>query len=81
LLQDRWDGLSATFGAFGGTSRIIEALGQFCSRESARQIGRFFESHSVAGAQRTLEQSLDRVQRCAAVAEEQADELSEALEG
>jgi hypothetical protein len=80
LIQTRWDRLSTTFGAFGGTGRIIEALGQFCSGESARQIDHFFDSHSVGGAQRTLEQSLDRVQRCAAVAEGQADHLRRALE-
>jgi aminopeptidase N len=80
LIQQRWDRLSTTFGALGGTGRIVEALGHFCSRESARQIDRFFDLQPAAGAQRTLEQSIDRIQRCAAVVEARADDLREALE-
>jgi hypothetical protein len=36
-------------------------------------------NHAAPGAERTLEQSLDRIERCAAVSADQADELSDAL--
>jgi aminopeptidase N len=79
LLEHQWSRLENQFGAFGGISRIVDALGQFCDRESAQQIKRFFATHAAPGAERTLEQALDRIERCAAVSVAQANELSAAL--
>ena len=58
---------------------IVEGLGAFCSAERAEDVRRFFATHAVSGAERTLRQALERIEQCAATAEVQQPHLGEWL--
>lgn len=78
-IKTHWDALQAGVGALGGTTRIIEALSAFCTRQAAADIRTFFATHPIAGASRALAQTLDDIDACAALAEKQRAELATAL--
>lgn len=79
LVQSEWQALEGRFGAFGGTSRIVESLGAFCSADALEDIRTFFHSHPIPEARRTLEQTLEEIQRCARVAPKQAHQVEQLL--
>jgi puromycin-sensitive aminopeptidase len=68
LLQDRWPQLEKKTGQFGGTTVVIAALGTFCDTRTLGEVRRFFAVHKAPDAVRTLEQALERIQQCSAVA-------------
>jgi aminopeptidase N len=79
-IQARWPELQKGLGAFGGTSAIIGALDSFCDREHRQQIEQFFAEHPVPRGRRTLAQTLEHIDTCAALADEQRPVLSTALD-
>jgi len=62
-LQAHWDSLAEKVTSFGG-SGAVPALGGFCSIEKRDEIKRFFTSHRAPGAERALQQSLERIAAC-----------------
>jgi hypothetical protein len=81
VLQQRWADVQAGVGAFGGAARIVSALGAFCDRSAAREIREFFQRHPVPDAQRTVQQTLEDIERCAMLRERQSDALDRWLGG
>ena len=81
LVQARWSDLQDNLSPFGGTGRIVEALGNFCDRSRLREIRQFFQAHPVPAAERTLQQALEDIERCAAIVKSQGDELDAWLAG
>jgi aminopeptidase N len=79
-LQERWPEIQAQLAAFGGASRIIEGLGDFCSTARSADVRSFFERHRVADAEHTLRQSFERIERCAAFHGAQSDPLARWLQ-
>ena len=79
FVQSQWKALEGRFGAFGGTSRIVESLGAFCSADALEHIRAFFLSNPIPEAKRTLEQTLDGIERCASVAPKQAKQVEQLL--
>ena len=79
LLRERWNDLQKKVGAFLGAS-AVGALGSFCSTERAAEIREFFKSHPVPEAQRTLQQIIEEVESCAALARAQDATLASWLE-
>ena len=79
-IQARWAELQKGLGAFGGTSEVISALDSFCDREHRQQIEQFFAEHPVPRGRRTLAQTLEDIDTCAALAEAQRPVLSTALD-
>ena len=75
LIQARWDELQQDLGAFGGTSRVVAALGAFCDRPRVDEVRRFFAAHPVPAAARTLQQTIEDIERCATFKAAQAGEL------
>jgi puromycin-sensitive aminopeptidase len=75
LLKSRWDALQKKTGEFVGNTVIVGALSSFCDTRSLQDIRQFFSTHKVPDAERTLEQSLERVASCARLAEAQAPKL------
>ena len=67
LVKAEWPALIAKLGTFQGLPNIVGALGAFCSAEHAADIKAFFEAHPVPQAARALQQSLERIETCAAV--------------
>jgi len=52
---------------FGGDTAITGALSSFCDREARDDISAFFRQHPLPAAARTLSQTLERIDNCAAL--------------
>ena len=74
--QARWADLTKRLGTFQGIPSIVAGLQQFCSAQKAADIRRFFRSNPIASSERTLRQSIERVETCAAVKARQAPALA-----
>lgn len=79
IVRARWSEIERTLRGFGGTSRIVQGLGAFCDRRTLEEIERFFGTHRVPSAERTLRQSVERIERCIALAEMQQPQLEQWL--
>jgi aminopeptidase N/puromycin-sensitive aminopeptidase len=75
-IRERWPELHDRLGGFGGTTRLISALSAFCEQTKAREIERFFTGHSTGEASRTLAQTIDRIETCAAMTRTQSPKLT-----
>jgi len=62
-LKAHWDSLAEKVTSFGG-SGAVPALGGFCSIQKRDEIKQFFTSHRAPGAERALQQSLERIAAC-----------------
>ena len=81
LLRERWSAVQQKTGEFVGNTVIVSALSSFCSAGRAKEIKTFFAAHPVPDAERTLAQTLERIDRCAALAGAQAPGLAAWLDG
>jgi puromycin-sensitive aminopeptidase len=79
LLRQRWDESQKKIGQYLGVS-AVGALGTFCSSERAAEIRQFFTAHPVPEAQRTLQQTIEQVESCAARVRAEAPRLAAWLE-
>ena len=79
LTQERWAEIQKKTGEFVGNTLIVNALAAFCDAGTAGEIKAFFATHKVPDAERTLQQSLERIQTCAATAAVQGPKLAEWL--
>ena len=79
LVQKYWDAIQKKTGEFVGNTVIVNALGNFCDARQQADVKAFFEKHPVPDAERTLQQTLERIGSCAALAEAQRPKLSEWL--
>ena len=62
-LKAHWDSLADKAASFGGRG-AVSALGGFCSAEMRDDIKHFFTDHRAPGAERALQQSLERISSC-----------------
>lgn len=62
-LKAHWDSLAEKVTTFGGGG-AVSALGGFCSIEKRDEIKQFFAAHHAPGAERALQQSLQRITSC-----------------
>jgi aminopeptidase N len=62
-LKAHWDSLAEKVTSFGGAG-AVSALGGFCSVEKRDEIKQFFATHRAPGAERALQQSLERITTC-----------------
>jgi hypothetical protein len=60
---------------------IVGALASFCDARTADEIRAFFARNKVPDAERTLQQSLERITSCARLAQAQRPRLAEWLKG
>jgi aminopeptidase N len=79
LLRARWDEVQKKTGEFVGNTVIVGALSNFCDLGKAAEIRAFFATHKVPDAERTLQQTLERVESCARLADAQDDRLADWL--
>ena len=80
LLQARWDDLQKKTGQVFGSPLLIRSLGQFCDTKTRSEIERFFATHKVPEAERTLQQALERISTCAELAAAQSAKLGQWLQ-
>jgi aminopeptidase N len=78
-LKAHWDSLAEKVTTFGG-SGAVSALGGFCSIEKRDEIKQFFASHRAPGAERALQQSLERITACIEFKQLQSDNMQKFLQ-
>jgi puromycin-sensitive aminopeptidase len=76
----QWRTLTQKLGTFQGIPAIISAVGGFCSSSAAADVRAFFAANPVPSAERTLQQSLERIESCAAVDAQQSRPFAAWLE-
>ncbi len=62
-LKAHWDDLAEKVTSFGGRG-AVPALGNFCSESMRDDVKKFFTDHRAPGAERALQQSLERMNNC-----------------
>jgi aminopeptidase N len=62
-----WRSLTQKLGTFQGIPTIVSALGSYCSMDKAAEIRQFFAQNPVRSSERALQQSLERIEACAAL--------------
>jgi aminopeptidase N len=82
FVRSRWNNDEKTNGAFGGSSSagLVASTGAFCDSGLRDEVKDFFASHPVASAERTLKQSLERINYCIDMKARQGPELSSWLQ-
>jgi aminopeptidase N len=79
LLQARWDQVQKKMGEFVGNTVIVGALSAFCDARTLAEVRQFFAKHKVPDAERTLQQTIERISTCSQLAATQAPKLAEWL--
>ncbi|HLK08966.1 MAG TPA: M1 family metallopeptidase [Candidatus Angelobacter sp.] len=77
-LKAHWDSLAEKVTSFGG-SGAVSALGGFCSIERRDEIKQFFATHHAPGAERALQQSLQRITSCVEFKQQQSENMQKFL--
>jgi hypothetical protein len=81
FVKARWAALTDKLGTFQGIPTIVSATQNFCSAHAETDVRAFFTAHPVPAADRTLQQSLERIGSCAALAARQTPALTKWLAG
>jgi len=79
-VQQRWDEVQKKGGGFSGLGLIVNALASFCDAAKGNEIRTFFSAHPVPEAERTLQQSIERINSCSALASRERPNLARWLE-
>jgi aminopeptidase N/puromycin-sensitive aminopeptidase len=78
-LKAHWDVLAEKVTTFGGGG-AVSALGGFCSIEKRDEIKQFFAAHRAPGAERALQQSLERIATCVQFKQLQSENMQKFLQ-
>jgi aminopeptidase N/puromycin-sensitive aminopeptidase len=73
-LKAHWDDLAEKVTSFGGRG-AVSALGETCSESMRDDIQQFFVTHKAPGAERAVQQSLERIDGCLAFRKEQQSSM------
>ena len=76
LVRARWGDIQKRTGEFVGNTVIVGALSSFCDAATAAEVRAFFAKNKVPDAERTLQQSLERIGSCARLQQAQAGKLA-----
>ena len=62
FIKDNWDELDRRYGRGGfAIMRLVGITGAFTTPERAQEVEEFFRDHPAPSAQRTIQQSLERI--------------------
>jgi aminopeptidase N len=78
-LKAHWTDLAQKVTSFGGNG-AVSALGNACSSEMHEDVKQFFAAHAAPGAQRAVQQSLERVNSCVEFKLQQQSSMQQWLE-
>jgi aminopeptidase N len=81
IIRDRWSDVSKKVNPFFGMMNLIQSLGSGCLSATAAEVKTFFDAHPVVGVERTLQQTLERIESCAVLARQQTAPLATRLAG
>lgn len=76
LVRARWDEIQKKTGEFVGNTVIVGGLSAFCDAKTRDEAKAFFAAHPVPDAERTLQQSLERIGSCVALSSAQSPKLA-----
>jgi hypothetical protein len=72
FVKGQWPALVQKLGTFQGIPTIVSSLGSMCSTEKAADVRQFFAKNPIASSERTLQQAIERIETCAALAQRQS---------
>jgi hypothetical protein len=75
-VKNNWEQLERSLGIFQGIPTVVGSLEHMCDAGAKGDAERFFSARSLAGVDRTLRQSLERIDHCVATKSAQADNLA-----
>jgi aminopeptidase N len=67
FLKQHWTELEPKVTIFGGDTSVVGALSSFCDAGARDDISAFFKQHPLPAAARTLSQTIERINNCAAL--------------
>ena len=77
FVRSHWSNIEKVGGAFGGGGgAIVASTGSFCDAGMRDEVRDFFASHSVPATERTLKQSLERINYCVDLKDQQKTQLA-----
>ena len=74
FIQSHWNDVEKTFTTASGASLVVGA-GYFCDADAAANVSAFFKVHTVPASERTLRQSVERINACADLKKMQGSNL------
>jgi aminopeptidase N len=77
-MKAHWNDLAEKVSSFGGGG-AVSALGNACNTQVRDDVQQFFATHRATGAERTLQQSLERIDSCLKFKQLQQKSLAEWL--
>lgn len=75
-VKNNWDTIVRRLGIFQGIPDVVGSLQHFCDVEARNDVDNFFKLNPVAGTERTLRQSIETIDRCAATKSAQTNNLA-----
>ena len=71
FVKEHWAALEPKVTISGGDSTLVRALGSACDTAARNDVAAFFALHPLAGATRTLTQTIEQINNCIALREKQ----------
>jgi aminopeptidase N/puromycin-sensitive aminopeptidase len=75
FIRQHWSELEKAGGPFA-SAQVVGATSTFCDSGLRDQVTDFFTAHKVAAAERTYKQSIERINNCVSLKEQQEPQLS-----
>src|SRR5581483_11210001 len=79
FVRSHWKEIDAVQKGYN-SGAIVQATGSFCSAQLHSEVQDFFATHQVPDAQRTLRQSLERIDYCVDLKSQQSNQLASWLD-
>jgi aminopeptidase N len=79
FIKAHWPALEPKVTIFGGDTNLTAALGSFCDTGTRDDIKSFFAAHPLPAAARTLNQTIERINNCISIRENETTALSDWL--
>jgi hypothetical protein len=79
-LKANWESVQRNIDVFQGLPRIVRSLGAFCDQPGRDDVSRFFEAHAIRALDRNIRQTIESIDRCAAMKEYQRKNLAALLQ-
>jgi puromycin-sensitive aminopeptidase len=80
FVREHWADILKTLGGYNGSGSLVAATGTFCDATLSDQVRDFFSAHPIPDAERTLQQSLEKIRSCTDLKSQQEALLAAWLE-
>ena len=71
FIKSHWAALEPKITISGGDVNLVRSLGSFCEAPERDEVAAFFAAHPLPGAARTLTQTVEQINHCIALREQQ----------